>query len=174
MPNKVAVVTGGSRGIGRAIVLALAGAGYQIAFSYVRDEVAAMVLRDEVQGLGIDCLALQCDVSSSDSIKGFFERVDGHFQRVDLLVNNAGITRDGLLATMPARDIVDHHSGGDRFSVTADDNRHFRLGRQVEYPRRRPPALGVGSTHEAITDHGHAQGFHASTTVRSTATRLPT
>ncbi|MDR9864625.1 3-oxoacyl-[acyl-carrier protein] reductase [Pseudomonas baetica] len=107
MPNKVAVVTGGSRGIGRAIVLALAGAGYQIAFSYVRDEVAAMTLRDEVQASGIDCLALQCDVSSGDSIKAFFERVDQHFQRIDLLVNNAGITRDGLLATMSARDLVD-------------------------------------------------------------------
>jgi 3-oxoacyl-[acyl-carrier protein] reductase len=107
MPNKVAVVTGGSRGIGRAIVLALAGAGYQIAFSYVRDEVAAMTLRDEVQASGIDCLALQCDVSSGDSIKAFFERVDQHFQRIDLLVNNAGITRDGLLATMSARDLVE-------------------------------------------------------------------
>jgi len=107
MSNKVAVVTGGSRGIGRAIVLALAGAGYQIAFSYVRDEVAAMTLRDEVQASGIDCLALQCDVSSGDSIKAFFERVDQHFQRIDLLVNNAGITRDGLLATMSARDLVE-------------------------------------------------------------------
>lgn len=107
MPNKVAVVTGGSRGIGRAIVLALAGAGYQIAFSYVRDEVAAMTLRDEVQASGIDCLALQCDVSSGDSIKAFFERVDQHFQRIDLLVNNAGITRDGLLATMSSRDLID-------------------------------------------------------------------
>jgi 3-oxoacyl-[acyl-carrier protein] reductase len=107
MPNKVAVVTGGSRGIGRAIVLALAGAGYQIAFSYVRDEVAAMTLRDEVQASGIDCLALQCDVSRGDSIKAFFQRVDQHFQRVDLLVNNAGITRDGLLATMSAGDLVE-------------------------------------------------------------------
>jgi 3-oxoacyl-[acyl-carrier protein] reductase len=107
MPNKVAVVTGGSRGIGRAIVQTLAGAGYQIAFSYVRDEVAAMALRDEVQASGIDCLALQCDVSSGDSIKAFFERVEAHFQRIDLLVNNAGITRDGLLATMSARDLID-------------------------------------------------------------------
>ena len=107
MPNKVAVVTGGSRGIGRSIVQTLAGAGYQIAFSYVRDEVAAMTLRDEVQASGIDCLALQCDVSSGDSIKAFFERVDQHFQRIDLLVNNAGITRDGLLATMSARDLVE-------------------------------------------------------------------
>ena len=107
MPNKVAVVTGGSRGIGRAIVLALAGAGYQVAFSYVRDKVAAMSLLDEVQALGSDCLALQCDVSSGDSIKGFFQRVEQHFDRIDVLVNNAGITRDGLLATMPDRDIIE-------------------------------------------------------------------
>jgi len=107
MPNKVAVVTGGSRGIGRAIVLALAGAGYQVAFSYVRDEVAATALRDEVQASGVDCLALQCDISRGDSIESFFGRVEAHFQRVDLLVNNAGITRDGLLATMPVGDILD-------------------------------------------------------------------
>ncbi|WP_085633632.1 MULTISPECIES: 3-oxoacyl-ACP reductase family protein [unclassified Pseudomonas] len=107
MPNKTAVVTGGSRGIGRAIVLALAGAGYQVAFSYVRDETAAMELRGQLQAQGVECLALQCDVASADSIRAFFERVEAHFQRIDLLVNNAGITRDGLLATMPVKDIVE-------------------------------------------------------------------
>ena len=76
MNHKIAVVTGGSRGIGKAIVLALAGAGYQIAFSYVRDEEAAMALRAEVEAMGRECLASQCDVKDGNSIKGFFERVE--------------------------------------------------------------------------------------------------
>ncbi|WP_085717624.1 3-oxoacyl-ACP reductase family protein [Pseudomonas sp. B28(2017)] len=107
MNHKIAVVTGGSRGIGKAIVLALAGAGYQIAFSYVRDEEAAMALRAEVEAMGRECLASQCDVKDGNSIKGFFERVEQQFERIDLLVNNAGITRDGLLATLSINDIAE-------------------------------------------------------------------
>jgi 3-oxoacyl-[acyl-carrier protein] reductase len=107
MTQKIAVVTGGSRGIGKAIVLTLAGAGYQIAFSYVRDEDAAMALRAEVEAMGRECLASQCDVKDGNSIKGFFERVEQQFERIDLLVNNAGITRDGLLATLSINDITE-------------------------------------------------------------------
>lgn len=107
MNHKVAVVTGGSRGIGKAIVLALAGAGYRIAFSYVRDEEAAMLLRIEVEAMGGECLAAQCDVKDGNSIAGFFERVEQRFERIDLLVNNAGITRDGLLATLSTSDITE-------------------------------------------------------------------
>ncbi|MCQ4347001.1 3-oxoacyl-ACP reductase FabG [Pseudomonas stutzeri] len=106
MHNKTAVVTGGSRGIGRAIVRVLAGAGYRIAFSYVRDEAAAMALREEIEAMGRPCLALRCDVGESDSIAAFFARVEEEYQRIDLLVNNAGITRDGLLAVLPEEDIV--------------------------------------------------------------------
>lgn len=107
MTQKIAVVTGGSRGIGKAIVLALAGAGYQVAFSYVRDEASAAALQAQVEGLGRECLALQCDVKEAPSIQAFFERVEQRFERIDLLVNNAGITRDGLLATQSLSDITE-------------------------------------------------------------------
>lgn len=107
MTQKIAVVTGGSRGIGKSIVLALAGAGYQVAFSYVRDEASAAALQAQVEGLGRDCLAVQCDVKEAPSIQAFFERVEQRFERIDLLVNNAGITRDGLLATQSLSDITD-------------------------------------------------------------------
>lgn len=107
MTQKIAVVTGGSRGIGKAIVLALAGAGYQVAFSYVRDEASAAALQAQVEGLGRDCLAVQCDVKDAPSIQAFFERVEQRFERIDLLVNNAGITRDGLLATQSLSDITE-------------------------------------------------------------------
>lgn len=107
MTQKIAVVTGGSRGIGKSIVLALAGAGYQVAFSYVRDEASAAALQAQVEGLGRDCLAVQCDVKEAPSIQAFFERVEQRFERIDLLVNNAGITRDGLLATQSLNDITE-------------------------------------------------------------------
>jgi 3-oxoacyl-[acyl-carrier protein] reductase len=100
MTPKTAVVTGGSRGIGKAVVLALAEAGYQVAFSYVRDEAAALAVRDDVEKMGGECLTAQCDISDAHSIKVFFEQVEQRFERIDLLVNNAGITRDGLLATL--------------------------------------------------------------------------
>lgn len=107
MTQKIAVVTGGSRGIGKSIVLALAGAGYQVAFSYVRDEASAAALQAQVEGLGRECLAVQCDVKDAQSIQAFFERVEQRFARIDLLVNNAGITRDGLLATQSLSDITE-------------------------------------------------------------------
>jgi len=107
MVQKIAVVTGGSRGIGKSIVLALAGAGYQVAFSYVRDEASAAALQAQVEGLGRECLAVRCDVKDAQSIQAFFERVEERFERIDLLVNNAGVTRDGLLATQSLSDITE-------------------------------------------------------------------
>lgn len=107
MTQKIAVVTGGSRGIGKSIVLALAGAGYQVAFSYVRDEASATALQAQVEGFGRECMAVQCDVKEAQSIQAFFERVEQRFERIDLLVNNAGITRDGLLATQSLSDITE-------------------------------------------------------------------
>ncbi|AJG13954.1 3-oxoacyl-ACP reductase FabG [Pseudomonas plecoglossicida] len=107
MTQKIAVVTGGSRGIGKSVVLALAGAGYQVAFSYVRDEASAAALQAQVEGLGRECLAVQCDVKDAQSIQAFFERVEQRFERIDLLINNAGITRDGLLAAQSLSDITE-------------------------------------------------------------------
>ncbi|MET1077024.1 MAG: 3-oxoacyl-ACP reductase family protein [Pseudomonas sp.] len=106
MHDKIAVVTGGSRGIGKAIVRTLANAGYRVAFSYVRDEAAAGALCAEIEGQGGQCLALQCDVGDASSISAFFQRIETAFGRIDLLVNNAGITRDGLLATLSLGDIA--------------------------------------------------------------------
>lgn len=106
MQDKIAVVTGGSRGIGKAIVRILAREGYQVAFSYVRDEASAGELREELEEQGVRCLAARCDVSQPESIAAFFEQVEATFGRLDLLVNNAGIIRDGLLATLSPADIA--------------------------------------------------------------------
>jgi 3-oxoacyl-[acyl-carrier protein] reductase len=102
---RVAVITGGTRGIGRAIVDTLASAGCRIAFSYLGSEQAASALRDEIRLRGGECIAAHCDVGDTASIETFFDIVESEFGRVDVLVNNAGITRDGLLATQSLADI---------------------------------------------------------------------
>ncbi len=107
MTNKTAVVTGGSRGIGKALVLALAAAGYRVAFSYVRGREAAQSVCDETRALGHEALALACDVLDLNSVTGFFQEAESWLGHIDLLVNNAGITRDGLLATQSLEDITE-------------------------------------------------------------------
>jgi 3-oxoacyl-[acyl-carrier protein] reductase len=97
--NKVGIVTGGSRGIGRAIVQALAREGARVAFTYVQNKTLA----DEVAN-GETIVGFQADVTSFDQAKELVKQVKERFGRVDILVNNAGITRDKLLALMSEKD----------------------------------------------------------------------
>src|SRR5689334_9623195 len=103
MPNRVALVTGASRGIGRAIALSLARAGHDVVYA-ARDIEANIPLADEARAAGADPLLINLDVTSADSIKAGFDRVLQAKSRVDILVNNAGITRDGLAVRMKAAD----------------------------------------------------------------------
>lgn len=97
--GKVAVVTGGSRGIGRAIVKALARDGAKVAFTYVQNKSAA----DEVVN-GDTIVGFQADVTNFDQAKHLVKQVKEKFGRIDILVNNAGITRDKLIALMSEKD----------------------------------------------------------------------
>jgi len=97
--GKVAIVTGGSRGIGRAIVQALAREGAKVAFTYVQNKALA----DEVAN-GDTTIGFQADVGSFDQAKNLVKQVKERFGRIDILVNNAGITRDKLLALMSEKD----------------------------------------------------------------------
>ena len=97
--NQTAVVTGGSRGIGRAICLALAEAGANIVFAYRSAEKAAEELCGALEAKGVKAAGIQCDVSDFEETKGLIEAA-GAFGGVDILVNNAGITDDGLLMRM--------------------------------------------------------------------------
>ena len=96
MPNRVAFVTGASRGIGRAIALSLAGAGY--------DVVAASREIERNEELAPSIFRVNLDVTSPDSIKAAFDRALQEKGRIDVLVNNAGITRDGLAMRMKPAD----------------------------------------------------------------------
>lgn len=108
--GKTALITGGSRGIGRAIGLRLATQGADIAFTYRGNAAAAGATVAEVEGLGRRALSIQADASDVEAAETVVKAVLEEFGRVDVLVNNAGITRDDLIMRMSAdawRDVLE-------------------------------------------------------------------
>jgi 3-oxoacyl-(acyl-carrier-protein) reductase len=100
MGGRVALVTGGSRGIGRACALALAADGHRVGVGFASDPAAAAETCASVEAVGGEALAVQVDVRDPAAIDAAFEQVEGAFGRIEVLVANAGITRDGLLLRM--------------------------------------------------------------------------
>jgi 3-oxoacyl-[acyl-carrier protein] reductase len=98
--GRVAIVTGGGRGIGRAIAGRLAGKGANLAISYRSNEIAAEEAAQKVRAAGVRCELFKGDVSSPEDVEALFTGVRDAFGRVDILVNNAGITRDNLVMRM--------------------------------------------------------------------------
>lgn len=104
LQGKCALVTGGSRGIGRAICLELARRGANVVFSYAGNTVAAEDTLAQLQALGIKVIALQGDVTDAQAAKVLVDTAVKEMGALDILVNNAGITRDGLAMTMKEED----------------------------------------------------------------------
>lgn len=102
--GKTAVVTGGSRGIGRAVCLELAKGGANVVLCYAGNEAAAAETVSACEALGAKALAVKCDVADSAQVKALMDEAVKIFGRIDILVNNAGITRDGLLMMMKEED----------------------------------------------------------------------
>jgi len=102
--GRSAIVTGGTRGIGRAIVLELARRGANVAFNYSKSAEEAGKLKSEIEAFGVKAMAAQCDVSQTDAAADFVSQVKEAFGRIDYLVNNAGITRDQLILRMKEED----------------------------------------------------------------------
>ncbi len=98
--SRVALVTGGSRGIGRAIALRLAADGHAVAVNYAANGAAAEEVVETITANGGTAIAVRADVGDTDAVTAMFETVEEHLGRVDVLVNNAGITRDDLLLRM--------------------------------------------------------------------------
>jgi len=104
LAGKVAVVTGGSRGIGRAISLQLAKMGAKIVINYVSRPEAAEETKARIEAMGGECVLVKFDVAKTAEVLDAFKQITAEYGRVDILVCNAGITRDGLLATMKEDD----------------------------------------------------------------------
>jgi len=104
LEGKKALVTGASRGIGRAIALALAAEGADIAVNYAGNQAAAEAVAAEIEAMGRKAIIIQADISSNEAATAMVDQVAKEFGRVDILVNNAGITRDGLLMRMKEAD----------------------------------------------------------------------
>lgn len=100
LQGKVALVTGASRGIGRAIALELARQGAKVAVNYAGSEAKANEVVEEIKNMGGEAFAIQADVSDAKAVEQMVKAVLERFERIDILVNNAGITRDNLLMRM--------------------------------------------------------------------------
>lgn len=102
--NRVAIVTGGTRGLGRAIALELARRGADVAFNYAKSADAAESLKSEIEALGVRVLSTQCDVAQTSAAAEMVKQTRDTFGRIDFLVNNAGIVRDNLVLRMKEED----------------------------------------------------------------------
>jgi 3-oxoacyl-[acyl-carrier protein] reductase len=104
LSGKVALVTGGSRGIGRECCLLLAGAGARVIINYNKSGEKAEGVREEISQRGGEAFTFQSDVSKPDDVKRLFDYIGKEFGRLDILVNNAGIIMDSLLLAMDLAD----------------------------------------------------------------------
>lgn len=100
LTGKIAVVTGGARGIGRAIALALAEEGAEVVINYHHSEERSMAVKEEIEARAGKAAVMQCDVSDYESCERFVSAVAEMYGRIDIWVNNAGITKDQLLMRM--------------------------------------------------------------------------
>lgn len=105
--KKVALVTGGSRGIGKACALELAKAGCDVIINYAGNEEAANKTVEELKALGSNAKAMKFDVSNPELVEEAIKNIMDEYKRIDVLVNNAGITRDGLFMRMNAQNWLD-------------------------------------------------------------------
>lgn len=100
MEGKVTIITGATRGIGKGIAEVFADHGSDIAFTYVSSDEAAYAVKEDLESRGVKAIAVKSDASKYDQAEAFINRVVEEFGQIDAIINNAGITRDGLLMRM--------------------------------------------------------------------------
>ena len=105
--SKVAFITGGTRGIGKQIAIKLAKNGFDIALNYRKENDELKNTKNEIEDSGAKCLAVQGDVTSFEDSERMVKEIFDHYERIDVLVNNAGITKDNLFVRMKKEDFED-------------------------------------------------------------------
>jgi 3-oxoacyl-[acyl-carrier protein] reductase len=146
--GQIALVTGGSRGIGAAIALELARRGWDIAFCYHQQEEAARQTAREIAACGVRCDVAQCDVADLAQVKRWLERVETHFGPVMAVVNSAGITRDGPLVMMHEADWKD--------VIDTNLNSVFNVCRMATFPMIKRKAGCIVNMSSVWGVYGHA------------------
>lgn len=120
LKDKTVIVSGASRGIGKAIALELAGEGANISFNFRSSTTEAKELEKELQTLGIKAKGFQVDIKDYDAVKSWVDNTVNLFGRIDIVVNNAGVTKDGALALMSPdnwKEVINTNLGG-TFNLT--------------------------------------------------------
>ena len=131
LKGKTVLITGGTRGIGEAIVKKFAVLGANIVSNYISSKEKAEKLVQEIKELGGDCIAIQADVSNFDSSQNLVEESVKHFGKVDVLINNSGITKDNLMLRMTEDDfdrVIDVNLKG-TWNMCKNMTRHFMKNR---------------------------------------------
>lgn len=105
--NKVALITGATRGIGRQIAITLANSGFDIVVNYRKENTDLEETKKQIEEIGRKCLAVQGDVSNYEECEKFVKEAIEEYGKIDVLVNNAGITKDNLLMRMKKEDFQD-------------------------------------------------------------------
>ena len=149
LTGRVAVVTGGSRGIGRAIAVALAQRGADVAICYREREDAAQETAALIRAENVRALAVRCDVSQEAPVGEFFGRVKAELGPTDILVNNAGIVRDSLFVYLERTrwdEVLDTNLGGTFFCIraAARDMLLRRWGRIINIVSASADVGGIG------------------------------
>ncbi len=104
--NKNVLVTGGSRGIGKAIALEFAKNGYDVIVNYKENEIEANKTCEIIKSMGVSAIAVKCDISNEDEVKEMYELVKEKYNHLDCLINNAGIANDGVFFDKTKEDFV--------------------------------------------------------------------
>ena len=130
--SKVALITGAARGIGREIAMCLAKDGYDIALNYRSENASLINVKEEIESNGVKCLLVKADVSKFEESENMVKETIEEFGKIDVLVNNAGITKDTLFLRMKEEDfksVVDVNLVG-TFNVTKNVVPHMMKARQ--------------------------------------------
>ena len=159
MSAPVALITGGSRGIGRGIAIALANAGYDCAINFAANASAADDVCKQIESLGRRALAVQADIASTDDRKKLIDQTIAHFARLDLLVNNAGVAPTERADILDANEesfdrLININTKGPYFLTQLAAREMIRLQQSGTIPKARIAFITSVSAYAASTNRG--------------------